>query len=71
LETESQKQKKKDEEGQKQRSSVRQNAGTYHYKEICLRRYDNLVQIILTPASTKMKNSLNLQVRKIGCCYGT
>jgi hypothetical protein len=65
LETESQKPKRKEEEGQKQRSSVRQNAGTYHYKEICLRRYDNLVQIILTPASTKMKNSLNLQVRKI------
>ncbi|XP_069701223.1 serine-rich adhesin for platelets [Periplaneta americana] len=62
LETESQKQKKKEEEGTKQRSSVRQNAGTYHYKEICLRRYDNLVQIILTPASTKMKNSLNIQV---------
>ncbi|PSN33096.1 hypothetical protein C0J52_19407 [Blattella germanica] len=62
LETESQKPKKKDDEVIKQRSSVRQNAGTYHYKEICLRRYDNLVQIILTPASTKMKNSLNVQV---------
>ncbi|KAJ9580254.1 hypothetical protein L9F63_004067 [Diploptera punctata] len=62
LESESQKPKRREEEVIKQRSSVRQNAGTYHYKEICLRRYDNLVQIILTPASTKMKNSLNVQV---------
>lgn len=63
LENESQKPRKKDgEEVTKQRSSVRQNAGTYHYKDISLRRYDNLVQVILTPQSTKMKNALNLQV---------
>ncbi|KAK7791469.1 hypothetical protein R5R35_002389 [Gryllus longicercus] len=63
LENESQKQRKKDgEEVTKQRSSVRQNAGAYHYKDISLRRYDNLVQVILTPQSTKMKNALNLQV---------
>ncbi|XP_071453310.1 uncharacterized protein [Hetaerina americana] len=46
----------------RQRSSGRQNAGTYNYKEICLRRYENFVQVILTPGSTKMKNSLNVQV---------
>ncbi|XP_046396986.1 uncharacterized protein LOC124163918 isoform X2 [Ischnura elegans] len=46
----------------RQRSSGRQNAGTYNYKEICLRRHENFVQLILTPCSTKMKNSLNVQV---------
>ncbi|XP_075226060.1 uncharacterized protein LOC142327096 [Lycorma delicatula] len=56
-------QKKRDGE-EKQRSSVRQNAGAYSYKEISLRRYDHLVQIILTPVSTKMKNAFNLQVFK-------
>ncbi|XP_068081157.1 enolase-phosphatase E1 isoform X2 [Anabrus simplex] len=63
LENENQKQRKKDgEEITKQRSSVRQNAGTFNYHEICLRRYDNLVQVILTPQCTKMKNALNIQV---------
>lgn len=33
-----------------------------NFKEITLRRYDHLVQIILTPVSTKMKNALNVQV---------
>jgi hypothetical protein len=46
----------------KQRQSVRQSAGSYCYREINLRRYDNLVQVILTPVSTKMKNALNVQV---------
>lgn len=56
-------QKKRDGE-EKQRSSVRQNAGAYSYKEISLRRYEHLVQIILTPISTKMKNAFNCQVFK-------
>ncbi|KAG8225530.1 hypothetical protein J437_LFUL006069, partial [Ladona fulva] len=46
----------------RQRFSWRQNAGTFCYKEICLRRYENFVQIILAPCSTVMKNSLNVQV---------
>nr|CAD7408988.1 unnamed protein product [Timema poppensis] len=65
LECESQKQQKKkevEEETGKQRASGRQNAGTFIYREICLRRHSNLVQIILAPVSTKMKNSFNLQV---------
>ncbi|KAF4524916.1 hypothetical protein B566_EDAN013665 [Ephemera danica] len=45
---------------QQQRQSVRQSAGNYCYREINLRRYANLVQIILTPVSTKMKNALNV-----------
>lgn len=33
-----------------------------NFKEITLHRYDHLVQIILTPVSTKMTNALNVQV---------
>lgn len=62
LENDVQKQKRKDDEHAKSRTSIRQNAGTTCYRELSLRRYNGLVQIIMNPASTKMKNALNLQV---------
>ncbi|XP_063236625.1 uncharacterized protein LOC134538935 [Bacillus rossius redtenbacheri] len=46
----------------KQRSSVRQNTGSYHYRELCLRRHGSLVQLVLAPVSTRMKNAFNVQV---------
>ncbi|XP_049810148.1 uncharacterized protein LOC126253090 [Schistocerca nitens] len=62
LENDVQKQKRKDDEHAKSRTSIRQNAGTVSYRELSIRRYNGLVQIIMNPASTKMKNALNLQV---------
>uniref|UniRef100_A0A1B6E1H7 Uncharacterized protein n=1 Tax=Clastoptera arizonana TaxID=38151 RepID=A0A1B6E1H7_9HEMI len=53
---------KKSETEDKQRFSARQTAAVHNFKEISLRRYDHLVQIILTPVSTKLKNALNVQV---------
>lgn len=47
---------------ERQRSTVRHCAGTYNYKEITVRRYDNIVHIILAPSSTKMSSALNVQV---------
>lgn len=32
-------------------------------KEITVKKYDNLVQIILISSSSKMKNALNVQVK--------
>lgn len=52
----------KSEEHEKQRVSSRQIAMANNYKEISVRKIDNLVQIILTPTTTKIKNAVNLQV---------
>lgn len=47
---------------ERQRATARHCAGTYNYKEITVRRYDNVVHVILAPVSTKMSSSLNIQV---------
>lgn len=50
---------------QSQRASVRQSEGNYHYRDISLRKFNNFMQIILSPSTTKMKNALNSRVRKL------
>ncbi|RZF36043.1 hypothetical protein LSTR_LSTR005859 [Laodelphax striatellus] len=57
-------QKKRESDSEKHRSHRQSTGGSHSYKEISLRRYDHLVQIILTPISTKMKNAFNSQVFK-------
>lgn len=47
---------------EKQRMTTRQVSLSTAYKEISLRKIDNLVQIILTPTFTKLKNPITLQV---------
>lgn len=47
---------------ERQRATARHCAGTYNYKEITVRRYDNIVHVILAPVSTKMSCALNIQV---------
>lgn len=49
-------------ETEKTRASSRQMAMANNYKEISVRKIDNLVQIILTPTTTKIKHAVNLQV---------
>ncbi|KAK7055036.1 hypothetical protein SK128_015127 [Halocaridina rubra] len=51
---------------QSQRASVRQI--TYnHYRDISLRKFNNFTQIILSPSTTKMKNSFNSRVLRELC----
>ncbi|XP_022187880.2 uncharacterized protein LOC111046606 [Nilaparvata lugens] len=57
-------QKKRESDNEKIRTHRQSSGGSHSYKEISLRRYDHLVQIILTPISTKMKNAFNSQVFK-------
>ncbi|XP_034250761.1 uncharacterized protein LOC117651111 isoform X2 [Thrips palmi] len=47
---------------ERQRATARHCAGTYNYKEITVRRYDNIFHVILAPVSTKMSSALNIQV---------
>lgn len=47
---------------ERQRATARHCAGTYNYKEITVRRYDNIVHITLAPVSTKMSSAMNVQV---------
>lgn len=48
---------------EKQRNNIVKNSGNDNYKEITLERSDNYVQLIITPQSSKIKNSLNIQVK--------
>ncbi|XP_037783953.1 mucin-17-like isoform X3 [Penaeus monodon] len=52
---------------QSQRASVRQSEGSYHYRDISLRKFNNFTQIILSPSTTKMKNALNSRVLRELC----
>ncbi|XP_045625804.2 uncharacterized protein [Procambarus clarkii] len=52
---------------QSQRASVRQSEGNYHYRDISLRKFNNFMQIILSPSTTKMKNALNSRVLRELC----
>ncbi|XP_059470678.1 uncharacterized protein LOC132193803 [Neocloeon triangulifer] len=53
-----------DDNGNKQRSTFRQNAGVVPCKELTVRRHPNFIQVILNPSSTKLKNSFNTAVLK-------
>ncbi|XP_064082412.1 uncharacterized protein LOC135198607 isoform X2 [Macrobrachium nipponense] len=52
---------------QSQRASVRQSEANNHYRDIALRKFNNFTQIIMSPSTTKMKNSLNSRVLRELC----